>query len=28
VIHQVFSGLLKKYLLEEDVRKAERDGTL
>ena len=28
VIHQVFSGLLKKYLLEEDVRKAERDGNL
>lgn len=28
VIHQVFSGLLKKYLLEEDVRKVERDGNL
>jgi ADP-heptose:LPS heptosyltransferase len=28
VIHQVFSGLLKKYLLEEDVRKAERDGNV
>jgi heptosyltransferase-3 len=28
VIHQVFSGLLKKYLLEEDVRKADHDGSL
>lgn len=28
VIHQVFSGLLKKYLMEEDVRKVERDGNL
>ncbi len=28
VIHQVFSGLLKKYLMEEDIRKAERDGNL
>lgn len=28
VIHQVFSGLLKKYLLEEDVRKVEHDGNL
>ncbi len=28
VIHQVFSGLLKKYLLEEDIRKAEHNGNL
>lgn len=28
VIHQVFSGLLKRYLLEEDVRKVERDGNI